>query len=144
MPHLVYQAEEPKSSVEVMRDLGELAKTIRLSKTSLVVVPVSKTADLKGVPLSVLADVHRKMGGENKLPRKREDAAKIVFREMGADRTRTGQRRGVGARFRELILAGYERDRVVNQVRSEFPKSRATKKDFYIYRSKLRKEGLIE
>lgn len=151
--HLIYRPNDPGTTVEVYHDPDKVASYVKGVKTPVFVVPVAKAEDLRGLPLKVLTALHEKAGGEEKLPRKRDDAETVVWGEIrpprkrarGGVRTRTRRAKtGVGDRARQLILEGKTRDKVLNQIHAEFPESRMTKRGYYNQRSKLRREGLIE
>ena len=130
--HRIYDPKKPTGTVHIARTPNELAKTVRVIKSAVVMIPANSPDDLRGVPLSVLAAAFR-----GKLPRGKGKAAEAVFHQIT-------RRPGVTSRLEELALEGSGAQAAVDRVRAEFPNSKASRSDFYIARSNLRKKGLID
>lgn len=65
-------------------------------------------------------------------------AKKIAAPKKVAKKTAAPKKTGVGARQRELILAGKDNDGVLAQIKKEFPKAETTSNCVAWYRSKMR------
>lgn len=137
--YVMYRKDTPTKGIHVFKTEEAAAKQLKLADGPVVLTPVDGIEDLKGVPLSVLKMMYRERRPGVAVPHDRAKAAQELFPELV--RARAG--RGIGVRARSLLLEGKGTQEVLDAIHGEFPLSRATAKDVSIYRSQLRKEGLL-
>jgi hypothetical protein len=81
------------------------------------------------------------------VPIKKEDAMaatkKVEAKKPAGKGVKGGGRKpGSGARIRELILKGFDNDKILATVHKEFPDSKAKASDIAWNKGKLRKDGV--